>query len=248
MKRGLLLISLLAVAGSSQAIQIFAFGQDAGVAPGSPFANSAQSQRDYLSFAAAYNSVSALNYEFSALGAGVTAYSPLAGVTVSMTNADAAFSGVKNTDEEQLGWNTTMFGSKHLRFAANFNANDAYVSFQFGSLINSFSTLYNGQQNDFPGDFSMEGFKNGVSVWGMSQSKPAPVGNLTGVGHLGYFTDESAMFFDEVRFYSRGDRSNTRDVIGLDDAFFTYCQTVPEPATMAVLGLGAAALLRRRRK
>jgi hypothetical protein len=35
------------------------------------------------------------------------------------------------------------------------------------------------------------------------------------------------------------------DFIGVDDVSYT---SVPEPATMAVLGLGAAALLRRRRK
>ena len=43
-----------------------------------------------------------------------------------------------------------------------------------------------------------------------------------------------------------GPNANNSDYIGIDD--FSYVSNpVPEPATMAVLGLGAMALIRRRR-
>lgn len=43
-----------------------------------------------------------------------------------------------------------------------------------------------------------------------------------------------------------GPSGNNSDYIGIDQA--TYTDAVPEPATMAILGLGAAAALRRKRK
>lgn len=245
-KRGILVLTLCAAASQSFAFATFFFGQDAGVAPGNPFPLAAQGQRDWASVAAGLSSISAINYETSPLGAGIAPYNPLPGVTVSMDNVQAGFSGVMNTDNGQLGWNTTPLGSKHLRFAPSFNNQVSKVTFKFGALINSFSTIYTGAQNDFAGEFEMRGFRNGIQKWGMTQGKPAPVNNNTSVGHYGFVTDDAGLFFDEVRFLSVGDRTNSSDNVGLDDTFFTYCQAVPEPTTIAALGLGALAMIRRR--
>ena len=170
------------------------------------------------------------------------------GVTISMTNVGGNGSGVNATNQHQLGWNVTPFGSKHLRFDPAFNANPAFVSFRFNSLINSFSTMYMGAQSNFVGDLALEGYRNGNPIWGMSQGKPPANDQLTSHSHMGFATDESNLFVDEVRFYSRGDRSNSSDHVGLDDTMFTYCNPVPEPATMVALGIGAVAMLRRRKK
>lgn len=221
-------------------------GQDAPAGPGDPIPISAQGQRGWATVAGGISSISSVNYEISPMGSGVTPYNPLPGVTVSMTNVQPVLSGVMNTDDVQLGWNTTPLGTKHLRFAPAFNNVMASVNFKFNSLINSFSTLYTGAQSEFAGDFGVFGFRNGVAKWSMSASKPSTVFGRTSVTHLGFVTDEAALFVDEVQFVSIGDRTLTSDNVGLDDTFFTYCQAVPEPTTIAVLGLGALAMIRRR--
>jgi hypothetical protein len=246
-KRGLFVLALATVASSSFGATFFFFGVDPNTSIGDQFPVSAQSQRGWAAIAGSMSSISALTYERDPIGAGVTPYNPLPGVTISMTNV-GGLSGVSATDQHELGWNVTPLGSKHLRFAPEFNANNAVISFRFTSLVNSFSTMYMGAQNNFPGEFTMAGFRNGNQLWSMSQSKPTPNDQLTSHSHNGFATDESALFFDEVRFISSGDRTNGSDHVGLDDTMFTYCNPVPEPATMAALGLGIAALLRRKRK
>lgn len=248
MKRGLLLIAFAAVAGQSLAFTAFFYGDDPGTGVGTTYPEAGQDRAAWAALAGSNGSISSITYENSPIGAGVLPYSPLPGVTISMFTVQPILSGVKAINDEGKGWNLTPFGSRHLRFQPNVSSFDSLLTFKFSNQVNSFSTMITGLQANDEGIYVMEAYRGGSLVWSFNTIKPMPVGQLTCHTHMGYTTSDSFMFIDEVRLICKGPRVRESDIVGLDDTMFSYCQAVPEPATVAAIGVGVLGLIRRRRR
>lgn len=93
-----------------------------------------------------------------------------------------------------------------------------------------------------PGDFStvLVTVNGGLTTTGYPAAWTMYSATLTGLGG-----PTSGRFAFHYSTTSGGPLGSEADYIGIDDVRYS---AVPEPATMAALGLGAAALIRRRRK
>lgn len=239
----------LSVAGAANALVEY-LGVDAATDASSPAWNSRFIASHFDTHASSVNSINTITWEQYQSGA-QGPFSPFAGVTVTQSNVIGT-SGISSTNTSDLGYNTTLFygngnvGRNHLRTEGAFNNVDTEVVFNFANPINAFGMFITGFESNYAGDIFVE-YNSSVGARSVQIPKPASVGGVAATGFFGFVDDANFQIFS-VKVVSRGDRSNGSDFFGIDDVRFTNCQVVPEPGTIAALGLGALVLLRRRKK
>lgn len=120
------------------------------------------------------------------------------------------------------------------------------TDFETSSLAEFGNTFSYGVVFYFNGDFT-GGFSNGPSSVTMSGTGGSVTTGGGSYSFSGNYTVDSAAN-TTIPLGSPGTYSATFDLDAGNYSFSVAGQPVPEPATMAVLGLGGAALMRRRRK
>ncbi len=245
MKRTLLtLVALSALTTSAFAVPLFIWGTDPVTGPGDPRPNSDAAAAAFDTLAASLHAIAAVTFETQPLGTfGTLQLNP----DVSVTNHSGPETEVSNLDTVDLGYNTTPFGSQYLRFWQTGNNFVESVQFHFSQPINSFGAYFTGAQENFPGDFTVEfNDSNGLNSFMLDKPAPDPNDGTAATEFVG-FLDPGEAITDVWVVMSRTEvTSGTRDLLGIDDIRYTAC--VPEPASMFALGLGAVALIKRRRR
>ena len=166
---------------------------------------------------------------------------------VSVTNWSGVETAFDATPTLDLGYNTTPLGRTYLRFWQTGNELMESVQFHFDMGISSFGAYFTGAQDNFPGVFSVDFLDSTNTMQSLVLDKPAPNPNdgTAATQFLG-FVDPTAAITDVWVVMRRDTIGGDRDLIGIDDVRYTAC--VPEPASMAAIGLGVATLIRRRRR
>lgn len=208
------------------------------------FPNSRYSNSEWFGVASGNNSVSTINFEN--MGAGtMVPFSPKAGVTLSSTGS-WDYLGVDNNQTPDTGRNTTFGGSKYLRAWEPFDNENSSVTFNFAHPISSFGFFLSGLQDNAVGKWSVSwNASDGFHSYDFAKHAPGTNGEAA-MDFFGVVDDPSFTGTTSVTISVLGTTS-TRDLVGIDDFSFTNCEVVPEPGTWAALGLGAVAVLRRRR-
>lgn len=244
MKRTLLSVSaIVALSSYAVAVPLVITGTDPFTGPGNPRPNSDAAAAAFDTLAADLNPIGAITFEGSPLGT-FASMSPKPGVTVwNNSGPDTEISADSTVD---LGYNTTLFGRKYLRFWQSGNNLMEDVTFTFDMPIAAFGAYFTGAQENFPGAFSVEYTDQFNNSYSFLLDKPAPANDGTAATQFLGFIDAGAMITKVSVVMRRDTLDGGRDLIGIDDVRYTAC--VPEPASMAILGLGVAALVRRKRK
>lgn len=235
--RLLSIAGLAVVAVQGMAVDWAFGGLDAATGPADPRPNSNAMAAAFDTIAADINPIRSITMERLALQGPVGAIALNNEVVATAVNGSLE---ILNVDDTILGWNTTVFGSKHLRFTPNFNAGVQGVLLTFLNPINAVGMYINGLEDRFSGpDITL--FAAQPIIVGVGVNKPAQAG----VAFLGLATD--AGMYNQAFIAQNAADGNTRDIIGIDDIRYTAC-AVPEPGTIAAIGLGVVALIGRRRK
>lgn len=155
-------------------------------------------------------------------GSGLVVDVDSAGITAEITNAGG------------FGYNTTPGGENYLLFTGR----GTYVA-SFGAPMNAFGFDISGFQ-DTEGDngFAAELLLAGSTVETLFISDPGDFGP----NFHGLVSDQA---FDTVAFTFVPFTDGVADYVGFDDIEFAV---VPEPCTLALLGLGVLGAVRRRRR
>ena len=226
---------LIALAASGiQAAPITFSAGDAGTSLGSATPNSDAAAASFDAAAGSLGSISLINFESAPLGA----FSSLAigaGVTASgLGYTGAATHSIIGGDRcgSVCGFNTTTSGRKYLDIDANF------ITLSFASPIQAFGAYITGLQ--LAGE--TVNFSDGTS-------QTLTLQNFGSGAQFFGFTDAGTSI-SSIVFDTRNPSNGLGDFIGLDDIRFVAAgpSSVPEPGTMALLGLGIAGLALRRRK
>lgn len=191
-----------------------------------PRPNSIAAALAFDTAAAGLGSVNVIDFESAAVGT----FSNLAlGGGVSLAGIDfiSADQEIRNTPisppDGLFGFNTTTGGTN---FAS---MNGGTLTFTFATPVQSFGAYFSGVQ------ISAE-----TITFNDGTSQTMNLVNLgSGVQFLG-FTD-AGQSISSITIGTFG------DIIGVDDVRYVNTSTVPEPASLAVLTLGALALIRRRK-
>jgi PEP-CTERM motif len=231
-------------AGAESAAIVTFYGADNGAAPGDTFTFS-NAARD--SFVAAAGAGSVITFEGQPTNG--TPTNPVApGVTLTVSGNATGSGGIQNTNQHTptpVGFNTTPGGSKWLQMFPDFNSSGASAIFDFANPIAAFGFFLSDTQEGFPGEITVE-FDDGTA---QSLSFQKTSGETGGVLFFGFTTDPGQSFNSVT--INTGQTSGLRDIFGIDDVrFVTAVSTVPEPATLALLGfalVGLAASRRRKR-
>jgi hypothetical protein len=227
----------IGIAGTAHAAIMTFSGADNGAAACHP-PPCVNSDAAAASFDAAAGPVGLITFEGLPLGSfGTLTVAP--GVTVTLTGADVG-SGIQNTNQGVLGFNTTLGGTEWLRMVPPFNSAGETATFSFASPVDAFGGYLTGTQVGFPGPITVT-FNDGSS-----QSLSVTKNNNTGGALFFGFTDPGAKIVSIS--LNTGATGSTRDVWGIDDVRFAAAPA-PEPASLglliiALIGLGAT---RRRR-
>lgn len=244
LKRTLLSTAVFA-ALSTNALALVITGTDPDTGPGDPRPNSNAAAAAFDTLAGDINPIGVLTFESSPLGHS-NSFSPKPGVTVDMSASP--FSAVVAGDTNNVGYNTTPFGRKFVQFLQQGSVVTERIDFIFDMPISAFGAYFTGAQDDFPGFWSVEWVDQNGHADGFSLDKPAPNPNDgTAATEFGGFVDPNLAVTKVSIVMRRETPGDFRDIIGIDDVRYTAC-AVPEPGTMVALGLGVAALVRRRRK
>lgn len=244
MKRTLLSLAVLA-AFSANSMALVIWGTDPDTGPGDPRPNSDAAAAAFDTLAGDINPIGVITFESSPLGT-FNSFSPKPGVTV--VNGSGPETEVSADSTADLGYNTTPFGRKFLKFWQTGNNLVESVTFVFDMPVSAFGAYFTGAQENFPGVFTVAWNDLNGNSGSAILDKPAPNPNdgTAATEFLGFVDPQLAVNMVTVTM-TRDALDGGRDLIGIDDVRYTAC-AVPEPGTMAALGLGVAALVRRRRK
>lgn len=225
------------VVSAQAALRIFC-GMDAVQFPSDPRPNSNAAFAQFVVVAASNNSMSVANFDELPDAQKVGSIGSNASIA-SALNLDAN-SGVNSADDVILGFNTSPSAGKHYRLSAIDTSATMGIRFDFATAINSFGAFFTGV-----------GTSGGTAYLKWTNSRGTQTLNLQELsgGSVQFcgFTDIGETF-TSVSLIVDPENGFVQDVIGVDDVAYSNCNPVPEPSTMAVIGLGGLALLRKRRK
>ncbi len=191
-----------------------------------PRPNSNAAALAYDTAAAGFGTVNLITFESApvgaysslALGGGVT----LTGIDFGSNNQEIRNSPISSPDG-LFGFNTTAGGTN---FAS---MNGGTMTFTFATPVQSFGAYFSGVQLSVETVTFNDGVAQSLNLLNLG----------SGVQFFG-FTD-AGQSISSVTIHVLG------DIIGVDDVRHVQASPVPEPASLAVLGLGALALIRRRK-
>jgi hypothetical protein len=158
------------------------------------------------------------------------------GVTVTFSNTDT-IGGISTVSSVTTGYNTTSGGTKMLRFVPITDIGTCSVTFTFDSPVRGFGAYLTGVSTE-------SGILHAVYNDGTANDLYISGDVTGGVQFFGVIAQTQSI--SSFKFELRGVTGRGRDIIGIDDVRVLPLQT-PEPATLAMLGLGGLALIRRPR-
>jgi hypothetical protein len=235
----ILCFTLLCAGVASAGIVVYE-GKDAGVGPGNPRPNSDVAAAAFDAAAGALGTVNVIDFEGLTTGQ-FTSKSIFPGVTASQFGYDAAYlnGGISQDTSDStptvLGYNTTVGGDTHWRFAPEVNIGSASAVYDFDTPIQAFGLYLTGLEPDISGDLFIE-FSNGAV-----QALPV-TGSLGGGVQFYGFTDVTKSI-NSVTMALEG-VIGSRELYGMDDVRFV---SIPEPASIGLLGLVSGGIFFTRR-
>ncbi len=215
--------------------------RDSGAGIGSPIPNSQAAASQFDNAAASLGALNIITYENLLTGPFVSQF-VAPGVFVDLLNNEPPAGIAENlwfggVTPNLLGYNITPGGTKFLGQVPIADSGTTTVRFTFTTPIQAFGTYITGLEQ-LNSDLHIR-FNDG------SNQDISFAGNADGEGGAIFFglTDAGKPIssFDLVLLNVIG----TRDIFGLDDTRFV---NIPEPASMTLLLVGVAAIVRKRRR
>lgn len=212
------------------------YAVDPGMGPGDPIPNSVAEAAAFDGAAGWLAPIQLIDFE------GPVTLTPSGfvvadGVSIirSHTETGSAADGISTLNSVTTGYNTTVGGQTHLGMVPLLDGSTASVTFDFDEPIQAFGAFLTGVQTAM-GELHVL-FDDGSPQDYLISGDPAG-----GALFFGFILPETVI--SSLTFEMRGTVVNSRDFIGIDDV--RYVGSVPEPATLAMLGIGG--LLLRKRK
>jgi len=220
--------------------QVITFSaSDPGAVEGGPRPNSASAAAAFNTAAGALGPVSTINFEALTLGQ-FSSRTLASGVTASQVGYDTGIGGIVTSGYATpvgapTGFNTTPGGAKFLGFVPTLNIGTATLDFAFSTPIQAWGAYIVGLESSVAGTVNLQFNDGSLNSFPLQDLSPA------GVQYFA-FTDPGRSIV-HVTLVETG-ITGTRDIFGVDDLSYVV---VPEPATAALLCLGCATILMRRR-
>lgn len=207
--------------------QTFTTGYDATTGPGAPRPNSTAAAAAFDIAIAPLGMVGTADIENLAP---TTDTNLVVTPTLSATfiNADTNFNTVVDIDDQSLGYNTTVGGSRFLRINPLLNAATASLRLSFAEPVAA-------------AGFYLTGYESGslgpslVSYTGVASTYSPTASGLGGVEFIG-FTAAPGEFFSDITITWTNPNNTNRDFWGVDDVRFAGNRAVvPESGTLLLL-------------